>query len=224
MDESCSCEQSFIGQVRPLLERGDAEKLIDYLGRHWPPRELTRLLGCGDGDAIKTALVCLGLTGQMSDCPPIVTMLHADDEDLVDFAEQALWSIWFRAGDEYANATLSRAVQMISEEQFAPAIEWLSVLALRHPQYAEVYHQRAMARFLVDHYEQALGDARQALHLNPLHFGAMTAQAHCHAARGELEDALVMYRAALKIHPRMEGIRESLAQVCRCLCKRSLSC
>jgi len=224
MDGACYCRQAFIGQVRPMLECGDVKKLVAFLGRYWPPRELARLLGCGDGDTVKTALVCLGLTGDMSDCPPIVTMLHANNIELVDFAEQALWSIWFRAGDEYANMTLSRAVGMIAQDQYVPAIEWLSVLALRHPQYAEVFHQRAMARFLVEHYEQALEAAHQTLCLNPLHFGAMAAQAHCHAARGELDDALAMYRAALKVHPRMEGIRESLDQVCQCLSKRNPPC
>ncbi|HSW46814.1 MAG TPA: tetratricopeptide repeat protein [Phycisphaerae bacterium] len=213
MDLSLLLGQEFIGQVRPMLERCETGTLIDFLEHLWPPPRLTRLLGCGDSDVVKTALVCLGLTGTMSESTSIVARLHDSDEAVVGFSEQAIWSIWFRAGDEHANAMLDRAVRMIACDQFIPAIERLSILALRHPRFAEVYNQRAVARFLADRYEPAIVDARRAIRLNPLHFGAMATLGHCHAARGDLGEALEMYHAALQIHPRMEGIRESLEQV-----------
>ena len=219
MDLSYGQGQEFVRQVRPMLERCDTESLIEYLARRWPPQQMVGLLRCGDPDTVKTALVCLGMAGTMAECTPIAAVLHDRDETIVELAEQALWSIWFRSGDGQANKTLHRAVQMLARDQFIPAIEWLSILALRHPDFAEVYNQRAMARFLASHYQRAIEDTHKTLCLNPLHFGAMTTRGHCHAARGELNEALEMYHAALQIHPRFEGIREALVQVFKCLCR-----
>ncbi len=158
-------------------------------------------------------LVCLALTGTMSESPPIAAMLHDEDATTTAFAEQALWSIWFRASDEQANRTLSLAVRIMVRDEYLPAIEWLSILALCRPEFAEAFNQRAVARFLVGQYEQAVRDTGSALRLNPLHFGAMATQGHCHVAQGEPMLGVEMYHAALQIHPRMEGIRETLEEV-----------
>jgi tetratricopeptide (TPR) repeat protein len=205
--------QEFLGQVRPMLERCETDKLVDHLLQFWQPSQLVGLFACGDRDAIRTALVCLALTGTMAESPSITGMLYDEDDKTADFAEQALWSIWFRAGDEQANRTLNLAVRMISRDDYTPAIEWLSILALRRPAFAEVFHQRAMARFLAGQYEQAMRDTGSTLRLNPLHFGAMATEGHCHAALGKTDRAIEMYHAALQINPKMEGIRQALQQV-----------
>jgi tetratricopeptide (TPR) repeat protein len=205
--------QEFVGQVRPILERCEPDELVDHLSRFWQPSQLVGLLSCGDRDATLTALVCLALTGTMSESASITGMLYDEDEKTAEFAEQALWSIWFRAGDEQANRTLNLAVRMISRDDYASAVEWLSILALRRPQFAEVFNQRATARFLNGQYEQAMRDTGSALRLNPLHFGAMATEGHCHAAVGRTDRAVEMYHAALQINPRMNGIRQALQQV-----------
>ena len=140
MDLSYGQGPEFVRQVRPMLERCDTESLIEYLARRWPPQQMVGLLRCGDPDTVKTALVCLGMAGTMAECAPIAAMLHDRDETIMEFAEQALWSIWFRSGDGQANTTLQRAVRLLARDQFIPAIEWLSILALRHPDFAEVYN------------------------------------------------------------------------------------
>lgn len=213
MDLSYRHGQEFIGQVRPMLERCDIDGLVGFLSQFWPPSQLVGLLCCGDRDATHTALICLALTGTMAESPAITGMLYTADEKTAEFAEQALWSIWFRAGDEQANRTLSIAVRMLSQEEYAEAIEWLSILALRRPQFAEVFNQRATARFLAGQYEEAMRDTKTALRLNPLHFGAMATEGHCHAALGRADCAVEMYHAALQINPRMGTVREALQQV-----------
>lgn len=200
-----------------MLEEHQTTTLIRYLSQEWPPRKLVGLLHCGDPDARNTALVCLALTGTMAESAPIAGMLHDESEATTGFAEQALWSIWFRASDDHSNRTLNLAVRLIEANEYEAAIEWLSILALRRPQFAEVFNQRAIARFLTGRYAAAIADTNVALRRNPLHFGAMAIQGHCHAAMHDAARAAELYHAALQIHPRMEGIRESLEQVARYL-------
>jgi tetratricopeptide (TPR) repeat protein len=205
--------KELVDQVRPLLERCDADRLVDFLSRSWPSFQLVGLLSIGDRDITHTALVCLALTGTMAEAAPITGMLCDDDEKTAEFAEQALWSIWFRAGDEQSNRTLNLAMRLLSRDEYTPAIEWLSILALRRPEFAEVFNQRATARFLDGQYEAAMQDTGVTLRLNPLHFGAMATEGHCHAALGRTDRAIEMYHAALQINPRMSTIREALCQV-----------
>jgi len=209
--------QEFIGQARPLIERQDTEGLIAYLGRSWPRDRLIALLNCQNNDAAKTALVCLSILGTMADCPTIAALLHREDAATVSFAEIALRSIWLRAGDAQANIALNRAVQLISQERYTDAAERLTQLIVRCPDFAEPYNQRAIVRLLQDHYARAIEDGQQSLMLNPYHFGAMVSLGHCHAAQGHFRSALHMYRAALRVHPRLEGIPELIQQVGQCL-------
>jgi Tfp pilus assembly protein PilF len=48
--------------------------------------------------------------------------------------------------------------------------------------------------------------------LNPLHFGALSGQGLCHAALGQLREAARCFRRALRVHPRLESVREQLAR------------
>lgn len=223
MDLSYRDGQEFVGRVRPLIERQDTEGLIASLGRSWPRDRLIALLDCPHDDAIKTTLVCLSLVGTMADCPAIANVLHHQDPASVSFAEIALRCIWFRAGDTKANIALDRAVKLISQERFAEAAERLTKLIVRCPDFAEPYNQRAITRLLQDHYAQAIEDGQQALALNPYHFGAMVSLGHCYAAQGEFQLALNMYRAALRIHPQLEGIPDLIHQISQCLPRPSVS-
>jgi len=156
--------QEFVGQVRPMLEACQTATLIRYLSKDWPPGRLIGLLYCGDSDARNTALVCLAMTGTMAESAPIAGLLHDERADTTGFAEQALWSIWFRASDDHSNRTLNLAVQLIERNEYEAAIEWLSILALRQPRFAEVFNQRAIARFLTDRYAAAIAVAKSTAH------------------------------------------------------------
>ncbi len=205
--------QELVRDVRPILEQRDAAALVRHLERYWPADRLAELLGCGNADAEKTALVCLAMTGSMAHGARVARVLHSSDPAAVGFAEYALWSIWLRAGDDEANASLHAAVQLIGEECLELAVERLTELIARCPRFAEAYNQRAIALFLQGEYAQAAEDCTRTLRLNPYHFGALAGLGHCHAAQGRLESAFNAYLATLQLHPRLEGIRQSLQQI-----------
>ena len=85
--------------------------------------------------------------------------------------------------------------------------------ASRTPNFAEAYDQPDSAPHLQDDYTGAVSDCRRAVRLNRCHFGAMAGMGHAHAHLGQYQQALRCYRAALNIHPRMEGIRQAMRKV-----------
>ena len=212
--------REFVRQVCPIIERRDIEALVCHLRCHWPNKDLRGLLGCGHDEAVKAALLCLSMVGDSGDCETVSKVLKEGDADTSMLAEHALWSVWFRAGGDEAGVQLQRAIYLVAEGQLTPAIRLLSDLLTRWPTFAEAYNQRAIAYFLKGEYSPAIYDCEQALRLNAHHFGALADLGHIWAILGRLESALDAYRRALALHPRLEGIRQSIQQVRHCLQQR----
>ncbi len=207
--------REFVHEIRPILERQDLDQLSRHLSQRWPNSRLLQILECGHDDAAQVALACLSLTGRMIDTPAIAPHLADDDPFRSAIAEHAMWCIWFRSGDAGVDVALTRAVQLIAADHFDAAIASLDALIDRAPGFAEAYNQRAIAWFLKEDYARSLADCEIALRLNPWHFGALAGVGHCYASLGRLDRALQAYRAALRLHPRLEGIRQSIRQI-RC--------
>jgi tetratricopeptide (TPR) repeat protein len=172
-----------------------------------------RRSGQWDAQAVCAALGVIGHRGDVSHCPLLARLLHSDDCDICAAAEQALWTLWLRSGGAVAQSRLCRAVQLMQAERFPQALALLDTLIEDRPDFAEAYNQRAIARYLREDYCGAIADCRRALGLNPQHFGAMAGMGHCLAELGRNDDALQCYYAALHIHPRMEGIRQSIRAI-----------
>jgi tetratricopeptide (TPR) repeat protein len=220
-EQSMGCSYShgreFVQEVRPILDTGDLDVLLGHLSRYWSAERLTELLSCPHDDAVKIAVFCLSLIGNMSHATAIGRLLQADDPYVVNLAENAMWTIWFRASDEQGNALLRYAVRLIGESRLGEAVNCLSDLIARRPNFAEAYNQRAIDHFLSNDYPSAIRDCRHTLRLNPYHFGAMAGLGHCFAAMGRLNQALAAYRCTLWLHPRLEGIQRTIREVRRSL-------
>lgn len=213
MSLSYSHGREFITDIRPLLEYGDIDLLVRHLSQFWTDSKLVGLLTCEHEEAVKASLFCLSLVGTMEDNAAIAAMLTDDDAPIATMAEYALWSVWFRAGNEKANADLLRAVRLISRNKLTQSVHLLDGIVERCPSFAEAYNQRAIVYFLKEDYQHAMADCEITLHLNPHHFGALAGLGHCYVAIGQLEKALEAYCHALQAHPRQEGIRQSIQHV-----------
>ncbi len=214
------CGRELIDQLRPILESGRLEVLLDELEQRWPSERLRESLEHLADDGIKIALFCLSLVGTMDDAPAVARRLHHPDTYIAKLAENTMWSIWFRAGDASSNLALSQAVQMIGENRLDEARDGLSALLERRPDFAEAYNQRSIALFLQGCYAPACEDLRSALRLNPLHFAALAGLGHCHAAECQWTEALDCYQRALAIHPRVDGLPGLVAELMDTLARR----
>lgn len=223
MELTYSHGREFLAQIGPYLQAGDAEALLRFIQSYWPGECLRDLLFCGHEACRPAVLLVLTLIGTMEDASPVAQMLHEDDAEVVSLAEQALWSIWFRAGDDEANHRLGHAIRLIGEDRIDDAEQALDQLARLRPHLAEVHNQLGIVYFLQEDYRRSLAACREALRLNKYHFGAAAGIGHAHASLGELSSAMEAYLNTLRIHPRMDGIREALRSIRETLHRRPLS-
>lgn len=190
--------------------------LCDFLNQAgWTEPTLIALLTCSDLTIIRAATWCLAHVGTMAANLPLASILHHDDPSTVDLAENALWSVWLRGAPLEHHTQLCAAIRLTEQDCIDKAIPEMDRILQACPFYAEAFNQRAIARFLQSDYPGAARDYQQSVALNPVHFGALAGLGHCFAAQGRYADALNVYRRVLAVHPRMEGIRQAIAQIKR---------
>ena len=213
MGATTSAGHDLIEGLRPFVAVRDLAGLYDHLDVHWPSEALVSLLNDENVEATRVGVLCLGFRGHASNSAQLSRFLHHDDPRVVAMAEHALWCIWLCAGTEEANALLAEGIAAMNEQAYPKAVDRFSRAIRLCPNFAEAYHQRAIAWYLMEKYLRCAADGRRALLLNPWHFGAAAALGHCFAHLGLYDRSLEAYNTALRIHPRMEGIRQAIRAV-----------
>jgi tetratricopeptide (TPR) repeat protein len=205
--------QQFIDAVRPALQKGDAQGVSAAIQQLCRPHELCGLLRHSDLEVRKTAVVVLGLVGDRSVIGCLTRCLHDDDHQVHQFAEDALWSIWFRCGNAEATRHFHEGLLALAEEELDRAAACFVRSTEADPDYAEAYNQLAIAHYLRQDWLESMIACRQTLALMPTHFGALAGLGHVYAHRGELTPAVDCYRRALAINPHMSSIAQAKAKL-----------
>jgi tetratricopeptide (TPR) repeat protein len=204
---------AFVAAVQPAIERCDARGLLEFLKSRWTGQQIINIIKGPHADARKVAALCLSLVG-CRECVPAITGLLKDPDPCVnELAEHALWSIWFRCGSDPANENLARGAKALSDRNFDKAIAHFDRAIELSPDCAEPYNQRAIAKHLMEQYEDSIQDCRRAVERMPCHFGAWAGMGHNYAHLGDLNQAIEAYDRALDINPRMTDIRQALAEL-----------
>lgn len=188
--------------------------ILEGLVRQGPrPETLVGLLSASDPAVVRAAVLYLGLYGTLRDAPVLALCLHHDDPGVVKLAEHCAWALWLRGGSAEGNRTLATAIDEIREGRCAAAVRRLRLLLDREPAFAEAHFQCGLALCSLDRPADATRCFREALRLNPYHFGAAASLGHACVERGDLTGAARWYRVALRIHPRMENVPAALREV-----------
>lgn len=210
----------FLISIDPPLASGDLRAVLSRLRESWPPERLVALLASPLTSVVRAAARCLGLVGSMCHCQPLVALLRHSDEQVVGAAEDALWSIWLRAGSEAANEQLAVAVEHIRNGRLEAALSVLDELWHSAGSFAEVHHQRGLVLHWLERYEQARAAYQRAVELNPCHFAALAGLGHICVEQDDFASALRYYRQALAIHPRLAEIEQIVPQLEAALSRR----
>lgn len=205
--------QDLLAHMTPALAEGDMTRALELLQGQWSTAELTDLLQDKRADIRKIAAFGLGLIGERTAIGTLAFALHDSDEMVNHMAEHALWNIWFRLGKPRAVRLLKLGSHHLNHGNYCCATEYFSQAIDEDPGFAEAYNQRAIAHYLAERYDASIVDCRQTLSIMPQHFGAMAGMGHSYANQRQWEQARHCYRLALAIHPRLEGIQNTLKQV-----------
>lgn len=210
----CPIDPNLFMQITgPLLRSGDVTQLARQVSVRWRCRDVAMLLDHQQVNVRRVAAVTLGLVGDMTNSPALARALRDADDQVTQLAEHSLWSIWFRCGCCQASEPFRHGVAMLAAEDYRQALELFTQAIAVDGGFAEAYHQRSVAHFLLGNCCRSMADARRTLCLNPHHFAAHCGMGHSLMRMGELAQAMGCYRRALRIHPRLESIPQLVAQL-----------
>jgi tetratricopeptide (TPR) repeat protein len=190
-----------------FLREQDIEHYRRSVSTRYTEGSLCRLIESGDTQSRRAALLAIGLYGTYQCNASVARALRDDDLTVRRMASDALWAIWFRADTDENNKTLEQVSKLINRQRTEEALDLATQLIARAPKFAEAYNQRAIAHFVLGHFEESVADCRRVLELNPYHSGALAGMAKCQLQLDQPGEALKTLRRALKLEPHNESLR-----------------
>ncbi|MEY4696576.1 MAG: hypothetical protein RIT14_1004 [Pseudomonadota bacterium] len=127
--------------------------------------------------------------------------------------EQEIWTEWSKSGSAAMDLLLQRGRDATMAGENEAAIEHLTALTDHAPDFAEGWNARATAYYQAGLYGPAIEDIARTLTLNPRHFGALSGLGMIFEDLGKPDKALEVYRAALAIHPHLQGVLDAVARL-----------
>ena len=123
--------------------------------------------------------------------------------------EREIIDIWTHSGSAAMDMLLERGQLAVAEQDYSKATEHLSALIDHAPDFAEAWNARATAYYFLDEYALSISDIRQALILNPRHFGALNGLGLIFEELGKPDLALRAYLMVQEIHPFIENVNDA---------------
>lgn len=152
----------------------------------------------------------LARIGTMADVPRLVAELRDADQDARDDAQQALWEIWARSGDDEIDRLYRTGIEEMSAGRLDEAIATFSRIIELKPDFAEGWNKRATLYFLAGELSKSLADCDEVIKRNPYHFGALAGYAQIYIRLERYDRALDYARRALAVNPNLDSMRRDV--------------
>lgn len=123
--------------------------------------------------------------------------------------------LWLNSGSDTIGLLMERASAALQQKKPELALKLLDEVVALAPDYAEGWNRRAFVHFTRNQVQQALGDIRRVLALDPNHFKALDGLVHVLKEIGQKKAALAAVKKLLEVHPYWEGaqaIHDELAR------------
>lgn len=193
----------------------ESASFIWRVSQRYTTGTLMRLAVSGGRIERRAAVLALGFLGDFDACGVFGRSLKDSDRGVRMLAENGMRAVWCRAGNEEQRHKLRLVMRLISCGQFTDAEAQASGLIEDAPAFAEAWNQRAVARYHLGAYADAIGDARQAIELNPYHFAAAAAIGQCYLKLDAPHAALENFCHALQLNPGLELVRAQISSLQR---------
>jgi tetratricopeptide (TPR) repeat protein len=120
---------------------------------------------------------------------------------------------WARSGSDTSDLLMARARQAMGQRNGPLAVELLDRVIALQPGWAEAWHVRGLAFFVMQDDLRALVDFREALRREPGHFMALGMAAAALQRQGDEKGALGAYRALQELHPFFSGAKDAIERL-----------
>lgn len=168
------------------------------------------------------ALALLARLGDMQVMTALTQALRDEDAEVSHGAENAMWAIWLRSGNDAIDHLMGEGIQLMELQQYPEAVEIFTQMVAKAPKFAEAYNKRATVYYLMQEFQKSIADIHKTLELNPVHFGALSGMGLCYLGLEEPRKALEWFERAVAINPNLESIQHYIEQIKAFLRKRSL--
>jgi tetratricopeptide (TPR) repeat protein len=200
---------------REYLDHQDSAELTREISNRYTPGTLERLAQSPDRQIRRAAVLALGLVGDFDVNHTLGCALVDDDRTVRTLAQNGIRSVWCRAGNRRQQRQLRTIMRLVDARQYHDAIHRATELIDKAPWFAEVWNQRAIARFNLGQYHESIRDCHQALELNPYHFAAAASMGQAYLELSNFVSALESFRRALRLSPDLEAVRFQVARLTR---------
>ena len=156
------------------------------------------------------AVTWIATYGKPSDAEILVQHLTDESPLVRNYAEQGLWVLWSRSGDEAIDTLMAKGAEEMESGQIKKAIATFSEIIRRKPAFAEGWNKRATALFLVGELKRSLADCDEVLKRNPYHFGALAGYGQIYFQLEQYGKAIEYWKRALRVNPNMSGVEMSI--------------
>ncbi len=163
--------------------------------------------------AALAALLLLAMPVRAEDLDRLFERLKTADAEEAARIEPLIWIEWSKSGSPAMDLLLQRGREAMEAGDLDLAIKHLTALVDHAPDFAEGWNARATAYFQAGQFGPSVADIAQTLRLNPRHFGALSGFGMILEETGRKEEALEVYRAALAIHPQLQGVLEAVSRL-----------
>jgi len=159
------------------------------------------------------AVVWIANRGSMADAPLLHERLRDESAFVRSFAEQGLWLLWTRSGDAQIDGLMAQATEEMQAARYGEAIKLLNQVVEKKPAFAEGWNRRAYVHYMKSEVDQALGDLRRTLALDPNHFKALDGLAQILREIGQKRPALKAFKQLLDVHPYWSGAQDAVDEL-----------
>jgi len=129
------------------------------------------------------------------------------------YIEGRIWATWAAQGGDTATLLMSRVRTATEGKDFDLAIKLLTAIIDIRPDYIEAWNRRATLYFHKRDYVSAMADLRAVLTREPRHFGAWAGLGMILNDVGDERRALIAFRRAVELYPRMERIPDLIKRL-----------
>ena len=156
------------------------------------------------------AVIWIANNGTSADAKALQPHLVDENPIVRQLAEQGLWVLWSRSGDNAVDTLMEKGAEEMQARQFKEAIATYSEVIRRKPAFAEGWNKRATVLFLAGDLKKSLADCDEVIKRNPYHFGALSGYGQIYFQMKQYDKAIEYWRRALKANPNMVGVEANI--------------
>jgi tetratricopeptide (TPR) repeat protein len=191
-----ACSMAALAQTSPYANRTEALK------------GLTAPEAARRADAV----IWIANNGQPADEAALRKRLTDDNALVRGLAEQGVWALWSRSGDDAIDQLMAKGAMQLEAGQLDDAIAIYSEIIKRKPAFAEGWNKRATVLFLAGEYKRSLADCDEVMKRNPNHFGALAGYGQIYFRLAQYGKAISYWKRALRVNPNMTGVEDGIEE------------